>query len=178
MENKATTWVIDPSHTEIMFKAKHLVISTITGKFEKFEGKTTSVSADFSDFKAEFTANIDSLSTGTPDRDAHLKSPDFFDAPNYPKLNFVSTGLKKNSDSELIMSGDLTIRGTTKNIDLKVEPTGIMVDPYGNTRAGFEINGKISRKEFGLLWNVVTETGGIMVSDEIKMLVNVEVIKQ
>ncbi|MGE5425415.1 MAG: YceI family protein [Syntrophothermus sp.] len=176
--NKEQLWVIDPAHTEVLFRVKHMVITTLGGKFDKFEGKIYSSSGDFSNSRAEFTADINSINTGNTDRDNHLKSPDFFDAANHPKLTFKSTSWEKVGDDEFKMQGDLTIRGTTKKIDLKVEFTGIIEDAYGNTRAGFELSGKISRKEYGLLWNMVTEAGGVVVADEIKMQVNAEVIRQ
>lgn len=178
MENKQILWVTDPAHSEILFKVKHMVITTLSGRFQKFEGKIWSATEDFTDSKAEFTADIDSITTGNPDRDAHLKSPDFFDAANYPVLKFVSTEWKKKSSDEFLMTGDLTIRGITRKIELEVNFSGVIVDPYGNKKAGYEMNSKISRKEFGLLWNQVTETGGIVVSDEVKLQLNVEVIKQ
>ena len=177
METAKTKWAIDPYHTEILFKVKHLVISTVTGKFEKFDGSVLTSGDEWNDAQAEFTADIDSISTGVGDRDNHLKSADFFDAANHPKLFFKSTSLKKTSDDEYTMSGDITIRGNTRPLELKAEFGGIMVDPYGNTKAGFELSGKINRKEFGLHWNAITEAGGMVVSDDIKLALNVELTK-
>jgi polyisoprenoid-binding protein YceI len=173
-----TTWVIDPMHSEIQFKVKHLVIATVTGSFERFEGKLLSGSDDFTGAVAEFSAEIDSISTNQPDRDNHLKSADFFDAANHPRLTFKSTGLKKRENSGYTMTGDLTIRGNTHTITVDVEFGGIAVDPYGNTKAGFELSGKINRKEFGLHWNALTEAGGMVVADEVRLLMNVELLKQ
>jgi len=173
-----TKWAIDPTHSEVQFKVKHLVISTVTGKFEKFDGAVYASKPDFSDAEAEFSADIDSINTSQPDRDGHLKSPDFFDAANHPKLTFKSTGVKKSGDSEFVLTGDLTIRGVTKSVQLNVEYGGTTKDPWGNTKAGFEINGKINRKDFGLSWSAVTETGGLVVSDEVKLQLAVEVAKQ
>jgi len=173
-----TKWAIDPAHTEVHFKVKHLVISTVTGKFEKFEGAVYSSKADFSDAEAEFSVDIDSINTSQPDRDGHLKSADFFDAANHPKLTFKSTGVKKTSDSEFVLTGDLTIRGVTKPVQLNVEYGGTTKDPWGNTKAGFEITGKINRKDYGLSWSAVTETGGLVVSDDVKLQLAVEVAKQ
>jgi len=170
-------WVIDPAHSEIQFKAKHLLISTVTGKFEKFNATVLSKEEDFSDAHVEFAADVNSINTGVSDRDNHLKSPDFFDATNFPMATFKSTGLKKKNDSEFILTGDLTIRGTTKPVTLEGAFGGVIKDPWGSMKAGFELNGKINRKEFGLHWNAMTEAGGLVVGDEIKMLMNVELTK-
>jgi polyisoprenoid-binding protein YceI len=178
MGTSKTKWAIDPAHTEIQFKVKHLVISTVSGKFEKFDGTVYSSSPDFSDAEVEFSADVDSINTSQPDRDGHLKSPDFFDAANHPKLTFKSSNIKKTGDSEYLMTGNLTIRGVTKPIQLSVEYGGSTKDPYGNTKAGFEITGKINRKDFGLTWSAVTETGGLVVSDEVKLQLAVELAKQ
>ncbi len=170
-------WVIDPMHSEIQFKVKHLVISTVTGNFEKFEGSLEVSSDDFSQATASFSAEVDSINTKVADRDAHLKSPDFFDAANHPKLTFASRKISKTGDGSYKLTGDLTIRGTTRELVLDVEFGGIMVDPWGNTKAGFELSGKVNRKEFGLHWSAVTETGGLVVSDEVKIVASVELAK-
>jgi polyisoprenoid-binding protein YceI len=133
---------------------------------------------DFSDAKVSFTANIDSITTGNEQRDGHLKSADFFDAANYPVLSFVSTAVLQKGGKDYILKGDLTIRGTTKPIELKVEFGGIQQDFYGNTVAGFELNGKLNRQDYGLQWNAVTEAGGIVVSDDVKLHINAELIKK
>jgi polyisoprenoid-binding protein YceI len=177
METAKTTWVIDPYHTEITFKVKHLVIATVTGKFEKFEGSLVTTGEGFEGAEGQFSADIDSISTGVTDRDNHLKSADFFDAANHPKLSFRSASFRKTGEDEYLMSGDITIRGVTKTIDLRVEFGGVMNDPYGNTKAGFEISGKLKRKEFGLHWDAVTEAGGVVVADEIRLSLNVELAK-
>lgn len=169
-----TTWVIDPTHTEIQFKVKHLVIANVTGSFEKFEGSMVTNKADFSDAKISFSADVDSIDTKVADRDTHLKSPDFFDAANYPKLHFKSKDMVKKGDSKYQLIGDFTARGTTREVMLDVEFGGVTKDPWGNTKAGFELSGKINRKDYGLVWNAVTETGGVVVSDEVKILANVE----
>jgi len=177
METKKTTWAIDPFHTEIQFKVKHLVISTVTGKFEKFEGSVNTNGDKFEDVLVDFSADIDSINTGVGDRDGHLKSADFFDAANFPKLTFRSTLFRNTGGDENMMKGDLTIRGTTRQVELKVEFGGIMKDPYGNIKAGFEISGKINRKDFGLHWSAITEAGGMVVADEVKLALNVELAK-
>ncbi|MEI6684285.1 MAG: YceI family protein [Bacteroidota bacterium] len=173
-----TTWVIDPMHSEIQFKVKHLVISTVSGSFDQFEGKLVTGGSDFIGASAEFSAEVNSINTHQPDRDGHLKSADFFDAANHPKLTFTSTGFKKRGSSDFIMTGDLTIRGITRSVELDVEFGGIAGDPYGNTKAGFEVTGKINRKDFGLHWNALTEAGGMVVADEIKLHLNIEMAKQ
>ncbi|KYP13232.1 YceI family protein [Flavihumibacter sp. CACIAM 22H1] len=172
------TWKIDPSHSEITFKVKHLVISTVSGKFTEFEGSLEAEQQDFSDAKIQFSAKIDSITTGNEQRDGHLKSPDFFDAAGHPAMTFRSTSLSPISGSDYTLTGDLTIRGTTKPVTLKAEFGGTQVDFYGNTVAGFELTGKINRQDFGLTWAAVTEAGGVVVSDEVKLAINVELIKQ
>lgn len=168
-------WILDAAHSQIQFKVKHLMISTVTGNFSKFEAQATA-SDDFSDAQISFSADVNSINTGIEQRDGHLKSADFFDAENFPTLTFSSTKLDKTNDG-FKMTGDLSIRGTVKSVSLDVEFGGIMVDPWGNTKAGFTIEGKISRKEFGLSWNTVTEAGGIVVSDEVKIYGEIELQK-
>lgn len=174
----ATKWAIDPSHSEITFKVKHLVVATVTGKFTTFEGVLNTTNEDFSNAEINFTADIASISTGNADRDGHLKSDDFFNAEAFPKLTFNSTSFTKTSDNEYKLVGDITLRDVTKSIELTAEYGGTMVDPWGNTKAGFEIVGKIKRKEFGLKWDVITEAGGAVVSDEVKLHLNIELHKQ
>jgi polyisoprenoid-binding protein YceI len=174
----AMQWKIDPAHSEIQFKVKHLMITTVTGHFQKFDGNAETDSEDFTTAKKiEFTADINSISTNNEQRDGHLKSTDFFNAEEYPQLHFVGAGYEGNGDGAKL-TGDLTIRGTTKPVTLNVEFGGIVVDPYGQTKAGFTISGKISRKEFGLTWNAVTEAGSVVVSDEIKIHAEVQLVKQ
>lgn len=170
-------WIVDTAHTEIGFKVKHLVVSTVNGKFSSFEGSVETAKDDFSDAKISFSADIDSIHTGQEARDTHLKSADFFDAANHPKLTFSSTAVKKDGD-DFTIEGDLTIRGTSKPITLKAEFGGIALSPYGQTVAGFEITGKINRQEYGLTWGALTEAGGLVVANDVKIVVNVEVIKQ
>lgn len=176
--SNVSTWVIDPSHSEISFKVKHLVVTTMTGKFDSFEGKMESPSDDFNGANISFSADIASINTGNADRDGHLKSDDFFNAEAFPKLTFKSTSFTKTGDNEYKLVGDITIRDTTKSIELAVEYGGTVVDPWGNTKAGFELNGKLKRKDFNLKWDVLTEAGGAVVSDEVKLHVNVEIHKQ
>lgn len=170
-------WIIDTAHSEVAFKVRHLVISTASGKFTSFEGTVEADKDDFSDAKISFSADVNSITTGNEQRDGHLKSPDFFDAANHPKLSFVSTGVSKKG-SDYIVKGDLTIKGATRPVELTVDFGGIQKDFYGRTIAGFEINGKINRQDYGLTWSAVTETGGIVVADEVKLHINTELVKQ
>lgn len=174
MSNK---WAIDPMHSEIEFKVKHLMISTLTGKFTGFSGEVENDAADFSDAKINFSAEVSTINTGNEQRDGHLQSEDFFNAAAFPTVTFASTGITKTIDNSFTVAGDLNIRGVSKNIELTVVFNGLMTDPYGNEKAGFELSGKISRKDFGLTWSVTTEAGGIVVSDEVKLLCNVQIAK-
>jgi len=172
-----TKWTIDKDHSEITFKVKHLVISTVTGKFNEFDATLESENGDFEGSDISFEAMIDSIDTNNEDRDNHLKSEDFFNAEEHPKLLFESTSFEKTGEDEYKLVGDLTIRGNTKTVELDAEYGGTVEDPYGNTKAGFEINGKINRKDFGLTWNAVTEAGNVVVSDKVKLNLNVQFIQ-
>jgi polyisoprenoid-binding protein YceI len=172
-------WVLDPAHTQIHFKVKHMMITTITGSFAKYEASVETEEEDFMKAKISFTADADSLTTGNADRDTHLKSPDFLDVAKFPKVEFKATKYENvDNDGSYELYGDLTIRGVTKNIKLDVEFGGIVKDPWGNTKAGFTINGKFNRKAYGLEWNVITEAGGILVADEVRLAVEVQLIEQ
>ena len=173
-----TAWAIDTAHSEIHFKVKHMMVSTVTGAFNSFEGMVESDGDDFDGADIRFSADVDSISTNNKDRDAHLKSDDFFNAERFPKLTFESTSFTKKSGDNYRLVGDLTIRDVTKRVELDVEYNGTAVDPYGNTKAGFEISGKINRKEFNLKWNAVTEAGGVVVSDEVRLVLNVQLTKK
>jgi polyisoprenoid-binding protein YceI len=172
------TWKIDAAHSEVQFKVKHLMISTVTGQFANFEGTVESANDDFSGASITFEADVDSISTKNADRDQHLKAPDFFDAAQYPKVRFVSKEVKKLDESNYKVSGDLTIRDNTRPVELTVEYGGITKDPWGQTKAGFELSGKINRKEFGLSFHATTDNGGLVLGDEVKLLAAVEVVKQ
>ena len=173
-----TKWAIDPTHSEVQFKVKHLVISTVTGTFNSFEGTAESENADFSDAKIKFSIDVNSIDTNQAQRDGHLQSPDFFDAAKYPKINFVSTSFTKVKGEQYKLSGNLTVKEVTKAVELDVEYGGSATDFYGNTKAGFEITGKINRKEFGLVWDGVTEAGAIVVGEDIKLHINIQLAKQ
>ncbi len=172
------TYKIDAAHSEINFKVRHLMITNVTGAFTKFEGTLTSDKDDFTDAVISFEADTDSVTTNNEQRDGHLKADDFFAVDKYPKIKFVSTGIKKIDNEEYTLTGDLTIRDVTKSVTLDVTYSGTVVDPWGQTKAGFELKGKINRKEFGLTWSAVTETGGVMLSDEVKLDLNIQLIKQ
>ena len=173
----ATKWVLDPMHSEVQFKVKHLVISTVTGSFNSFEGSLETENDDFTGANINFSLEVDSINTNQDQRDEHLKGAEFFDAEKYPKITFKSTSFTKNGDDYTLV-GDLTIKGITKPVTLAVEHGGTAGDFYGNTKAGFEITGKINRKDFGLTWNGVTEAGSVVVGEEIKLIINVQFAKQ
>lgn len=171
------TWNLDTAHSEVKFKVKHLVVSTVTGQFETFSGKVETVGEDFDGASVSFEADINSINTKQAQRDGHLKSADFFDAENHPKMTFQSTSFTKKTDSTYELVGDLTIRGNTKSVTLDVVYNGTVQGFGGDFKvAGFEISGKVSRKEFGLLWNGITEAGGVVVSDEVRLEINAEVV--
>lgn len=172
------TFKIDPTHSEISFKVKHLMISTVSGVFTSFDATMQSEAADFSDASISFEADAKSISTNNPQRDGHLQSDDFFSAEKFPKLTFVSTGIQKKSDKAFVLNGNFTIRDVTKPVSLDVTYNGTMTDPYGQTKAGFEITGTINRKEFGLAWSAITEAGGVVVADDVKLQLDVQMVKQ
>ncbi len=170
-------WTVDPMHSEVQFKLKHLVISTVTGSFNQFSAEMEAEKEDFTDATISFTADINSISTNNQQRDEHLKSDDFFNAEKFPQMTFRSNALEKNGD-DYVLKGDLTIRDMTHPVTLAVAFGGVAQDPYGQTKAGFEAEGKINRKEFGLMWSAITEAGGVVVSDEVKILLNIQFVKQ
>ncbi|MFD2936242.1 YceI family protein [Spirosoma flavum] len=169
-----TNWVVDPMHSEVQFKVKHLVISTVTGTFRNFEGGATTEHDDFKDAEIHFSLDVASIDTNQEMRDTHLKAADFFDAETYPKIIFKSTSFKKVDDDEYTLTGDLTMKGVTKPVTLKAEYGGTAKDAYGNQKLGFEVTGKINRKEFGLTYNALTETGGLALSEDIKLIANIQ----
>ena len=173
------TWKIDPVHSEIKFKVKHLVISTVTGHFDKFDGEIESENDDFTDSKVSFSADIESINTRNQQRDGHLKSADFFDAANHPKLTYVSKSFtkKKGTENEFLMTGDMTIKDITKEVTLEVIHNGNAVGMDGSNMAGFEISGKLNRYDFGLEWNALTEAGGLAVGKDITIEIFAEMKK-
>jgi polyisoprenoid-binding protein YceI len=175
--NETTKWVLDPSHSTIGFKVKHLMISNVSGRFNEVKGEFTSSTNDLKSAGITVTINASSIYTEAADRDAHLKSPDFFDSANYPELVFKADGLKPVDDENYELDGQLTIKGVTKPVKLAVEYGGLMTDPWGNVKSGFTVTGKINRKDWGLNWNATLEAGGVLVSDEVKILAEVQFAK-
>jgi polyisoprenoid-binding protein YceI len=173
-----TKWALDPTHSEIHFKVKHLLISTVTGQFSKFSATVETEGDDFTTAKVHFTAEINSISTNNEQRDGHLKTGDFFDAENHPQLIFESDSLEKIDDENYKLHGTLTMRGTSRKITLNVEFGGTTQDPWGNTRVGFSLNGKINRKDFGVSFGMVSETGALLLGEEVKIDANTEFVKQ
>jgi polyisoprenoid-binding protein YceI len=172
-----TKWTLDPAHAEIQFKVRHLMISHVTGSFGKFDAAIETTDENFDTAKISFSAEVDSITTNNEQRDGHLKSADFFETTKFPTLSFVSTKFEKVSGEDYLLYGDLTFHGVTKNVKLQVEHGGVIKDPWGNTRTGFTVEGKISRKDYGLVWNAATEAGGVVLGEEIKLHANVQFIK-
>jgi len=173
-----TTWALDPTHSELLFKVKHLMITNVKGEFRSFNASLESVGTDFSKAKVTATVDADSIFTNNTDRDNHLKSADFFDVENHKELTFEGTSFTKLDDDNYQLKGDLTIKGVTKEISLNVEFGGMAKDPWGNEKAGFSISGKFNRKDWGLNWNAALEAGGVMVSDEVRINGEVQFVKQ
>ena len=171
-----TKWAIDPTHSEIGFKVKHMMFTNVSGTFAAYDATITTEDDNFENANFEFSANIDSISTNNTDRDNHLKSADFFDADNFPKLTFKASSFTKDGDDYEI-TGDLSIKEVTKPVKFPVEFSGLMKDPRGNTKAGLNIYGKINRKDWGLNWNSALETGGVLVGEEVKLNIELQLIK-
>ena len=171
------TWVLDPTHSELQFKIKHLMISTVSGQFNEFKTTVETEDDDFTKAKVHFEAAVDSISTNNEQRDAHLKNGDFFDAEKYPAIVFESERMEKTGDDEYKLYGTLTMRGISKKIILNAEFGGIAKDPWGNTRTGFSITGKINRQDFGMSFGAVSETGGLLLGDEVRIIANVQFVK-
>ena len=171
-----TKWTIDTTHSEIGFKVKHMMFTNLSGQFESYEGTVVSEDDNFENASFEFSADINSINTNNADRDNHLKSGEFFDGENHPKLTFKSTSFTKKGD-EYELKGDLSLKGETKPVQLAVEFSGILKDPWGNTKVGFTITGKINRKDWGLNWNSALETGGVLVGEEVKLNIELQFIK-
>lgn len=168
----AGVWQIDQSHSDLRITARHLMVAKVRGTFTDFSG-TIVVAENPVDSTVEFEAKAASVTTGTPDRDAHLRSADFLDAEQYPLVTFASTGLVPEGD-DWKLTGELTIRGVTKPVTFNMSFDGVMADPYGNTKAGFTASGEISRQDWGLTWNVPLEGGGVLVSEKLKIEFDVE----
>ncbi|TSA36771.1 MAG: polyisoprenoid-binding protein [Porphyromonadaceae bacterium] len=173
-----TKWVYDPAHTEISFKVKHLMIVNVKGLFKEFDMNVTTNGDNFTGAQIDFKMKAASIDTGDAGRDGHLKSVDFFDVENHPEITFRAISFKSTGNDNFELVGDLTIRGVTKPVKLDAEFGGMQKDPWGNTKAGFSLTGKINRKDFGLHWNAALESGGVLVGDEVKILCEVELAKQ
>jgi polyisoprenoid-binding protein YceI len=172
-----TTWKLDPSHTTVEFVAKHMMITTVRGRFAEFEGTIVADEANLGASSVEVTFKAASIDSRAEQRDGHLRSPDFLDVENHPDVTFRSTGLRGSKES-FQLTGDLTIRGVTRPITLDVTFEGEGKDPWGGTRASFSARGKFDRRDFGLTWNVALETGGILVSNEVKINIEAQVVAQ
>ena len=173
-ESKLVQGVIDPSHSRVQFKVKHLMISNVLGSFKEFEGKASMTENDFASTVVSFSINTASIDTEAADRDAHLKSADFFDVEKFPKIEFEGKGMTQKDEDNYDLNGVLTIKGISKPVVLSVEFGGLMTDPWGNKKAGFSVTGEINRKDWGMVWNAALETGGVLVSDKVKILCDVE----
>ena len=171
------TWQIDPTHTTIGFSVRHAMIAKVRGRFTDFAGSFTLNGDDPANSSAQLTVLLTSVDTQNDDRDNHLRSAEFFDVESFPEMTFISTGVEAKG-SDFVVTGDLSVHGVTKNVPVKFELVGISQDPWGNTRIGFEGEAEINRRDFGLEWNVALDTGGVLVSENIKITLDVEAIKQ
>ena len=173
-----TKWALDATHSEVQFKVKHLMVSNVTGQFKQFNATVETNGDDMTTAKVHFTADISSISTNNEQRDAHLKSGDFFDAENHPQIIFEGDKLEKTGIETYKLHGTLTMRGVSKPITLNVEFGGVMQDPWGNTRMGFAITGKINRMEYGVSFGMVSETGNVLLGEEVSILSSAEFVKE
>jgi polyisoprenoid-binding protein YceI len=171
-------WEIDSSHSSVHFSVRHLVIAKVRGSFARWSGAVQVPNGDFSKATVAVTIDASSIDTGVADRDAHLKSPDFFDVAQYPELRFVGKRVQPRSANEIDVIGDLTIKRTTREVVLRVEQHGQARDPWGNVRSAFTAKTSIDRKEFGLTWNQALETGGVMVGDRVEIEAEIEAVQQ
>ncbi len=172
-----STWTVDNSHSNVNFTVTHLVVSEVQGKFKTYDGKVVSKTDDFNGAQIDFSVDINSINTDDEGRDKHLRSEDFFNAEKFPKLIFKSTDFKKLDAKNYKLTGDLTVRGVTKKVTYDVTYGGTVKDPWGNTKAGFKLRGTLNRKDYGLNWSKTIEAGGLVVSDEVALLVNLELLK-
>jgi len=173
-----TTWTVDKAHSKVGFSVEHLVISETEGNFKEFDGKIVSQNDDFVNSEIEFEIAVASIDTDIEDRDNHLKSADFFDAAKYKNITFKGKNLKKIDGKNYKLVGNLTIKDVTREVELDVVFNGIVIDPWGNTKAGFKLNGVINRFDYGLKWNTLTEAGGLVVGEEVAIEVKFELAKQ
>lgn len=168
-------WALDPTHSEVTFKVKHMMITNVTGSFSGFGAELESTDDSFSNAAISFTVETATVDTGNTQRDEHLKSGDFFDAATFPELKFEATDYNASTGK---VTGNLTIKDVSKTVTLDAEFGGVNKDPWGNTKAGFTISGKINRKDFGLNWNAALETGGVLVSEEVRINCEVQFVRQ
>ncbi len=175
--SNTTTWVIDPMHSEVLFKIKHLVISTVTGSFRKFDGTAVTEGDNFNNAKVNFTMDVKSVDTNQAQRDGHLQGGDFFAADIHPNITFESTSFVNTGGSDYKMGGNLTMKGVTKPVELHVAYGGSEKDGHGNLKHGFEVTGTVNRKEFGMSWNKLTDAGGLGLGEDIKLIANIQVAK-
>ncbi|MGO4820475.1 MULTISPECIES: YceI family protein [unclassified Flavobacterium] len=173
-----TKWAIDPTHSEIGFKVKHMMFTNVNGNFEKYEAAVLSDGDNFENAGIEFSAAVDSIDTKNADRDNHLKSADFFDAEKFPKLSFKASSFTKKEEGMYELGGDLKIKDVSKFVKFPVEFSGIMKDPWGNEKVGMNISGKINRKDWGLNWNSALETGGVLVGEDVMLNIGLQLVKE
>lgn len=173
-----TKWSIDPSHSEIGFKVKHLMVSNVRGHFGEYSATVQSEDNDFANGQIDLTINPASITTGDAARDGHLKAPDFFDVEKFKEITFKSTAVRKVDDDNFKIQGELTIKDVTKPVELKAEFGGVVKDPWGNTKAIFTVTGKINRKNWGLNWNAALETGGVLVSEDVWINAEIQLAKK
>lgn len=174
----AGTWTLDPAHSRIGFSARHAMVTTVRGSFEEFEGSIHLGEDGLAGSAADLRVSTASITTGNADRDAHLRSAEFLDVESIPSMTFTSTAVRPTGETTFVVVGDLTIRGTTRQVEIEAELEGVSADPFGNDRIGFSGRTVIRRKEFGLVWNVALETGGVLVSDKVTIELDVSAIKQ
>jgi len=175
---ETTKWVLDPTHSELGFKIKHLMITNVSGSFKNFHAEVATNDTDFSSAQINLAAEMDSITTNNEQRDAHLRAADFFEADKYPELKFRSTKVDKTGDDTFAVYGELTLKGVTKPVKLNAEYSGVAKDPWGGERAGFAITGKINRSDWGVSFNGVLETGGVVLSEEVRIHSEIELVKQ
>ncbi|MGH2648639.1 MAG: YceI family protein [Ginsengibacter sp.] len=175
---ETTKWVLDPTHSELGFKIKHLMITNVSGSFKNFQAEVATNDTDFGGAQINLTAEMSSITTNNEQRDAHLRAADFFEVDKYPELKFRSTKVEKTGDDTFALYGELTLKGVTKPVKLNAEYGGVTKDPWGGERAGFAITGKVNRTDWGVNFNGVLETGGVVLSEEVRIHSEIELVKQ
>ena len=173
-----TKWLLDGTHSELGFKVKHLMISNVSGSFKDFTAEMETEDTDFSKARIQLTAQVASIATNNEQRDAHLRNSDFFEVETYPELKFASTRIEKVDNETFNLFGNLTLKGVTKPVKLTVEASGVTKDPWGNDRTGFTVSGKINRKDWGVNYNAVLETGGVALGEEVKISAEIQMVKE